>query len=87
MLELANIPYSSTGVAGSAIGMDKIMMKHFFKGADLPVLPGMACTRSQFQHDRETVLQQIEEELSFPVFVKPANLGSSIGVSRADNKK
>ncbi len=85
LLELAKVPYTSTGVAGSAIGMDKIMMKQFFRGAGLPVLPGLWFSRSAFENDREAVLQQVEKELGFPVFVKPANLGSSIGVSRADD--
>ena len=87
LLELANIPYTSTGVAGSAIGMDKIMMKQFFRGADLPVLPGVWFTRSRFEREREAVLTEAERALSYPVFVKPANLGSSIGVSRADNRE
>ena len=87
MLELANLPYTSTGVAGSAIGMDKIMMKQFFRGAGtLPCLPDCWFTRSMFQADREAVLDQVENELGYPVFVKPANLGSSIGVSRADDR-
>ena len=87
MLEMANLPYTSTGVAGSAIGMDKIMMKQFFKGADLPVLPGTWHTRSMWEADREAVMNEIEEKLGYPVFVKPANLGSSIGVSRADDRE
>ena len=87
MLELANLPYTSTGVAGSAIGMDKIMMKQFFRGAGtLPCLPDCWFTRSMFTADREAVLDQVEKELGYPVFVKPANLGSSIGVSRADDR-
>lgn len=84
LLELANIPYTSTGVAGSALGMDKIMMKQFFRGAGLPVLPAVWHTRSEFEADREGVIGDITAKLGFPVFVKPANLGSSIGVSRAD---
>ena len=88
MLELANLPYTSTGVAGSAIGMDKIMMKQFFRGAGtLPCLPDCWFTRSMYQADREAVLNRVEEELGYPVFVKPANLGSSIGVSRADDRE
>lgn len=86
LLEMANIPYTSTGVMGSAVGMDKIAMKYFFRGADLPVLPGLWFTRSDFSSDQGKVLQTIETELGFPVFVKPANLGSSIGVSRADQE-
>ncbi len=86
MLELANLPYTSTGVAGSAIGMDKIMMKQFFRGADLPILPDCWFTRSMWEKDRAAVLSAVEEKLGYPVFVKPANLGSSIGVSRADDR-
>ena len=85
LLELANIPYTSTSVAGSALGMDKIMMKQFFRGADLPVLPGFGITRSEFLKDRDAIAFRVEQELGYPVFVKPANLGSSIGVSRADD--
>lgn len=88
MLELANLPYTSTGVAGSAIGMDKIMMKQFFRGAGtLPCLPDCWFTRSMFEKDREAVLDRVESELGYPVFVKPANLGSSIGVSRANDRE
>ena len=88
MLELANLPYTSAGVAGSAIGMDKIMMKQFFRGAGtLPCLPDCWFTRAMFQADREAVLDKVEKELGYPVFVKPANLGSSIGVSRADDRE
>ncbi len=88
MLELANLPYTSTGVAGSAIGMDKIMMKQFFRGAGtLPCLPDCWFTRSAFEKDADGVMDRVENELGYPVFVKPANLGSSIGVSRADDRE
>ena len=87
MMELMNIPYTSTGVAGSALGMDKIMMKQFYKGAGLPVLPGTWYTRSAFEADRDKIFDHVESELGYPVFVKPANLGSSIGVSRADDRE
>ena len=85
LLELANLPYSSPGVAGSALGMDKIMMKQFFRGAGLPVLPGLWFSRREYEKDPESLETRVKEELGFPVFVKPANLGSSIGVSRADD--
>ena len=87
LLEMANLPYTSTGVAGSAIGMDKIMMKQFFKGADLPVLPGAWYQRSQWEREQSAILDDVEKKLGYPVFVKPANLGSSIGVSRADDRE
>ena len=85
MLELANLPYTSPGIASSALGMDKILMKQFFRGADLPVLPGVSFTRTEFEKDPEGVIAKAAGELGYPVFVKPANLGSSIGVSRADD--
>ena len=87
LLELANVPYTSTGVAGSAVGMDKIAMKYFFRGAGLPVLPGEWYTRSSFEKNPADIAADVEEKLSYPVFVKPANLGSSIGVSRADDRE
>ena len=59
LMELANIPYTSTGVAGSALGMDKIMMKQFFRGAGLPVLPGEALTRREFERNPEAAAAQI----------------------------
>ncbi len=86
LLELANLPYTSTGVAGSAIGMDKIMMKAFFRGCGFPVLPGCAFTCSAWKKDAAAVCAEVEEKLGYPVFVKPANLGSSIGVTRADDR-
>ena len=87
IFELANIPYTSTGVTGSAVGMDKIAMKLFFKGAGLPVLPGEWYTRKEYAMNPGDVIHSIKEKLGFPVFVKPANLGSSIGVSRADDEE
>ena len=85
MLELANVPYTSTGIAGSAVGMDKIMMKQFFRGGGLPVLPGLSFSRKEYHDHEQRVIEKTGRELGYPVFVKPANLGSSIGVSRADN--
>jgi len=87
LMELANVPYTSTGVAGSALGMDKIMMKQFFRGGDLPVLPGISISRTEYLANEQETLEKAEKELGYPVFVKPANLGSSIGVSRADDRE
>ncbi len=86
LLELADIPYSSTGVTGSAVGMDKITMKRFFRGMGYPVLPDCAMTRAQWEQDQAACVKRVEEALPYPVFVKPACLGSSIGVSRADDR-
>ena len=85
LLELANVPYTSTSVAGSAVGMDKILMKQVFRGAGLPVLPDTWFTRTFYEKDPEAVIRQVEDDIGYPVFVKPANMGSSIGVSRAGN--
>ena len=87
LLELANIPYTSAGVGASALGMDKILMKQFFRGGELPVLPSLWLSRGLFAGKPEDALDRVEKELGFPVYVKPANLGSSIGVSRAENRE
>ncbi len=86
VLEIMDIPYTSTGVTGSAVGMDKIFMKQMFKGFGFPVLPGVAVTRSRWRKAANDVIDAIEKELPYPVFVKPANLGSSIGVTRAQDR-
>lgn len=86
LLEMANLPYTSTGVLGSSIGLDKVAMKHYFRGMQFPVLPDCTPTRAAWHEDPEKVMDMIEEKLGYPVFVKPASLGSSIGVSRADNR-
>jgi len=87
MLELADLPYTSAGVGASALGMDKILMKQFFRGADLPVLPSLWYTRTKFENEPDSVLEEVRSELGYPVYVKPAHLGSSIGVSRAENRE
>lgn len=87
MLEMMDVPYTSTGVAGSAVGLDKIMMKQAFRGSGFPVMPDTAVSRREWQHDPEGLIRHIEASFPYPVFVKPANLGSSIGVSRAENRE
>ena len=87
LLELCNIPYTSSGVGASAVGMDKVYMKNYFRGCGFPVLPSTWFLRSTWEKDREAACQLIEKELPYPVFVKPASLGSSIGVTRANDRK
>ena len=87
LLELFNVPYTSTGVLGSALGMDKIAMKQFFRGCGLPVVDGMWFARSEWNKNREEVLNRVESSCPYPVYVKPANLGSSIGISRATDRQ
>lgn len=86
-LELLNIPYAGPGVLAAAVGMDKIMMKNVLAANQLPVLPGLWFTADEWFAEREAKLQQVEEQLGWPVIVKPANLGSSVGISRADNQE
>ena len=87
LLEMANIPYASSGVLGSAVGMDKIAMKQMLRGAGYPVLDYVWLTRDQLKADREAIVERIEREIKYPAFVKPAALGSSIGVSKANNRE
>jgi D-alanine-D-alanine ligase len=85
MLELAGIPYVGSGVLGSATGMDKPTMKKIFAHHCLPQVEWVALTRKQWEKNRETWIKEIESALGYPCFVKPANLGSSVGIGKATN--
>lgn len=85
LLEMANIPYVGGGVVASACGMDKVVMKTLFRDADLPICKYVWFLRSEWERDNDAVVRQVEAQLGYPCFVKPANLGSSVGVSRADD--
>lgn len=82
-LEVLNIPYVGAGVWGSAVGMNKVTSKKILLQEGLPVLPFLSLTRNEWEDDAKGCVQRVTEELSYPVFVKPANLGSSIGISRS----
>ncbi|MEG2859683.1 MAG: D-alanine--D-alanine ligase family protein [Clostridia bacterium] len=86
MFEMMDVPYTSAGVLGSSVGMDKILMKQLFKGCGLNVLPGEWVSRDEWEKDRLACLDRMEEALPYPMYAKPANLGSSIGISRADDR-
>ena len=85
LFELADIAYTGCGVAAAAIGMDKPLAKRLFRAAGLPVLDDVVVTRSQWQRGADAVIADVEARIGFPAYVKPATLGSSIGVSRVDN--
>lgn len=85
LLEMAGIPYVGGGVLGSACGMDKVVMKTLFRDADLPICKYVWFLRSEWERETEAVIRQVEVKLGYPCFVKPANLGSSVGVSRAED--
>lgn len=83
LLEMADIPYVGCGVLASACGMDKVAMKLLFLQAGLPMCKYVWFLRSHWQNNRAKVIRKVNQDLGFPCFVKPANLGSSVGVSKA----
>ena len=87
LLELAGIPYVGAGVLGSAAGMDKDVMKRLFAAANLPIVKHVTLLRSQWEKEPKKVTKEVESNLKYPVFVKPANLGSSVGISKAHDRK
>jgi D-alanine-D-alanine ligase len=87
LLELADIPYVGAGVLGSAAGMDKDVMKSLFLAAGLPIVKHVTVLRSAWEAEPKKVQKLVESKLRYPVFVKPANLGSSVGISKAHDRK
>src|SRR3990172_5114157 len=87
LFELANIPYVGSGVLGSAVGMDKVIQKQLLLQAKIPVAPGIWFAASEFEKKQKGLLSSIEKKTGFPCFVKPANLGSSIGITKVHNRK
>src|SRR5581483_4298417 len=87
LLELADIAYVGAGVLGSAAGMDKDVMKSFFRAAGLPIVKHVTFLRSEWQENPKKIQKLVESKLKYPVFVKPANLGSSVGITKAHDRK
>jgi D-alanine-D-alanine ligase len=87
LLELADIAYVGAGVLGSAAGMDKDIMKSLFIAAGIPIVKHVTILRSAWERDSRKVQKRVESRLRYPVFVKPANLGSSVGISKAHDRK
>ena len=87
LLELADLPYVGAGVLGSAAGMDKDVMKSLFRAAGLPIVKHVTILRSEWDAQPKKIEKKIEKALKYPVFVKPANLGSSVGISKAHNHR
>jgi D-alanine-D-alanine ligase len=86
LFELADIAYVGSGVLGSATGMDKSAMKQLFAAAGLPQTPHVNLIRSEWKADPKRCTKLIEKKLTYPVFVKPANLGSSVGISKVHDR-
>src|SRR5882672_6541845 len=87
LFEMAALPFVGCGTLASACGMDKVTMKALFREAGLAICKHTWLLRSEFEHEPEQVLRRVVKEIGFPAFVKPANLGSSVGVSKASDKK
>ncbi len=86
-LELAGKPYVGSGVLGSALGMDKAVQKKLLKGAGLPVVPWIDLKAQDWEARRPEIVRAAEKTLRYPMFVKPANLGSSVGISKAHDRE
>jgi D-alanine-D-alanine ligase len=87
LFELAGIAYVGSGVLGSAAGMDKDVMKRLFQQARLPIVKHVTLLRAEWEKSPRKAIALIEKALKYPVFVKPANLGSSVGISKAHDRK
>jgi D-alanine-D-alanine ligase len=87
LLELAGLAYVGSGVLGSATGMDKDVMKRLFQAAGLPITKHVTFLRHEWEQGPKKIIKRLEDALKYPLFVKPANLGSSVGISKAHDRK
>lgn len=87
LFEILNLPYVGANVISSAIGMDKVVSKKLVSDAGIPVAPFIAFNSGEWQLHSEKVTQQILEKFTFPIFIKPCNTGSSVGIEKAHNEK
>ncbi len=86
LLELADVPYVGAGVLGSALGMDKVAFKSVMQAYGFPIADYLAFKRREWEAEPESVLRRVEARLGYPVFTKPANLGSSVGISKCHDR-
>jgi D-alanine-D-alanine ligase len=86
LLELAGLPYVGAGVVGSAVAMDKVIFKKVMQAEGLPILPYLLVLRSEWERDPAGVIERIESGLDYPIFTKPANLGSSVGIRKCRSR-
>ncbi len=86
LLDLSMVPYVGAGVAGSAIGMDKDVAKRLLRDADIPVVPWIKVTRSTWENERQQIILSVSEKIGLPCFVKPANAGSSVGITKVKSE-
>jgi len=86
LLEMANIPYVGNGILGASLGMDKEKMKMVFDAAGLPNVRYLVYRRNQWERDPDAIVEAVEQQLGYPTFVKPVNLGSSVGINKAHDR-
>ncbi len=86
MLTIARVPYVGCNTLASSVAMDKIVFKNVMRAHSIPVLPDVTVLRSEWESDRKSILSKIESTLSYPVFIKPANMGSSVGISKCRDR-
>lgn len=87
LFEMLDVPYVGSGVLGSSVGMDKVMMKKIFEASHIPQCKYLAYNETELLRDVMTICEEIEEYLSYPCFIKPANAGSSLGITKAKNRE
>ncbi|HEY0753832.1 MAG TPA: D-alanine--D-alanine ligase [Ktedonobacteraceae bacterium] len=87
LLDMANIPYVGCGVLGAALGMDKEKMKMIFQAVGLPIVDYLVFRRNEWERAAESILDRVEQHVGYPNFVKPANLGSSVGINKAHDRQ
>jgi D-alanine-D-alanine ligase len=86
LLEVIGLPYVGAGVGASAVGMNKIYCKSILRAAGIPVLPWMTLNRAEWAGKQTESAKLVEEDLSYPIFVKPANMGSSVGINKSHDR-
>ena len=86
LLEIADVPYVGTGILGSALAMDKVVAKEMLRAAKIPVAAGISFRDHEYKTDQQRVIAQCERSLKYPMFIKPANAGSSIGITKAHDR-
>lgn len=87
LFEMANVPYTGCGVLASSVGMDKLMTKAVWEQAGLPIIPYVGVNKKAWDNDPDEVVRKVENELDYPVFVKPANMGSSVGITKVKSRE
>jgi len=87
LLDLSGVAYVGAGVIGSSCGMDKIIMKKLFREAELKIVKDLYSTKREIDLDKQTFISNVEKEIGYPNFIKPANMGSSVGINKAHNKE